>query len=202
MSILHIKQAKEEKAERKQSQANARADGSPGIFGFWKDVVLGVVGMEPSGEMDESTPEGRRQAQQKTEYPWIAFKVPPKALEKYGADGKKAKEAAKGQADVIAYRNKFTGAVQLEKPSDFDEKSKAAKQLDTETTAIVVAREEKSRWQHYADILGASPVLEMIKDAGDRVQKSEVGKAATSAVNQVRETTDQMQDRWETSQSP
>jgi len=50
--------------------------------------------------------------------------------------------------------------------------------------------------------LGASPVLEMIKDAGDRVQKSEVGKAATSAVNQVRETTDQMQDRWETSQSP
>lgn len=72
--------------------------------------------------------------------------VSPKALERYGADGKKKAAEQAGKKDVIVYRNKFTGEVQVEKPADFDERSKSAKQLDTETTAIVVAREEKSRW--------------------------------------------------------
>lgn len=110
----------------------------------------------------------------------------PKALERYGADGRKKAESAASSGSkepVIAYRNKFTGEVQLEKPADFDEKNRAAKQLDTETTALVIAREEKSRWEHYADILGASPVLEMVKQASESVQKSSVGQAATEAVN-------------------
>lgn len=51
-------------------------------------------------------------------------------------------------------------------------------------------------------MIGASPVLEMLKEAGEAAQKTSVGKAATDAANQVREAKDKVQDTWETSQSP
>lgn len=123
------------------------------------------------------------------EYPWVCYEDP-----------------SQPGSGVMIYRNKETNQSVDIKPADFDQRAKPSAYLVLNDTANAVAlideEASKSKWQKSFDNIKASPIIQGAVAAGKAVASSPVGQVVGSVADRVKQSTDGIAERWETSQHP